>query len=307
MTNSLLLQKLNKVEVLASASKLQRLLFNPYKYIFSIFFRDFIYKRNKKEKLVKAQVFFGEIMNIALPATTDIYLTGGKSHDSEIRLAKFIIQTLNNGDHFLDIGAHYGYFTLLGSKLVGETGKVSAFEPSVNSFRLLELNCSLKRNISIYQQAVSDAPGSIHFYEFDNLHSEYNSIDSSQFENEEWFRQSPPDKISVSATTIDQITESGFCPKIIKIDVEGGEYNVIMGALTFIKNNAPFIAMEYLEPGRHNIAHQKAVTFLRENGYKTHIIDSSGFLKNIDDIDSYLLKNKLESDNIVFRKNTFVN
>jgi FkbM family methyltransferase len=302
MTHSLLLQEINKVEVLASASKLQRLLFNPYKYISSIFFRDFIYKKDKKEKWVKTHAFFGGTMNVALPASTDIYLTGGKSHDSEIRLAKFIIQTLNNGDHFLDIGAHYGYFTLLGSKLVGETGKVFAFEPSTNSFHLLELNCIPESNISIYQQAVSDTLRSIHFYEFDNLHSEYNSTDAAQFEHEEWFKQSPPNKISVPTNTIDQITESDFCPKIIKIDVEGGEYNVIKGALKFIENNAPFIAMEYLEPGRHNITHQKAVTFLRDNGYKTYIIEPSGFLKGIEDIDSYLLKNKLESDNIVFKK-----
>ncbi|MFA6056898.1 MAG: FkbM family methyltransferase [Taibaiella sp.] len=307
MANSLLLQKINKVEILASASKLQRLLFNPYKYISSIFFRDFLYKKSKKEKLVKAQVFFGEIMNIALPASTDIYLTGGKSHDSEIRLAKFIIQTLNSGDHFLDIGAHYGYFTLLAAKLVGETGKISAFEPSVNSFHLLQQNCDSHSNISIYQQAVSNTQDSIHFYEFDNLHSEYNSADVKQFEQEDWFKQSPPKKISVSCTTIDQVTASGFCPKIIKIDVEGGEYNVVKGALRFIENNMPFIAMEYLEPGRHNIEHQKAVAFLKEHGYKTYIIESSGLLKDIEDIDSYLLKNKLESDNIVFRKNTFVN
>lgn len=307
MANSLLLQKINKVEVLASASKLQRLLFNPYKYISSIFFRDFQYKKSKKEKLVKAQVFFGDIMNIALPASTDIYLTGGKSHDSEIRLAKFIIQTLNSGDHFLDIGAHYGYFTLLAAKLVGETGKVSAFEPTVNSFHLLQQNCDLHSNISIYQQAVSDTQDSIHFYEFDNLHSEYNSSDVKQFEQEDWFKQSPPKKISVSCTTIDQITASDFCPKIVKIDVEGGEYNVVKGALRFIENNVPFIAMEYLEPGRHNIEHQKAVTFLKEHGYKTYIIESSGLLKDIEDIDSYLLEHKLESDNIVFRKNTFVN
>lgn len=76
-------------------------------------------------------------MNIALPASTDIYLTGGKSHDSEIRLAKFLIKNLNQGDNFVDIGAHYGYFTLLGAHLVGKGGRVF-FEPGKSTYSLLE-------------------------------------------------------------------------------------------------------------------------------------------------------------------------
>src|SRR5690606_22546374 len=92
---------LDAVQNIARGSKLQRLRSNPAKYIYSVFFIKLLYKITKKEKIVSTPLFFNRPMTIALPASTDIYLTGGKSHDSEIRLARFMIQTLKPGDHFL--------------------------------------------------------------------------------------------------------------------------------------------------------------------------------------------------------------
>jgi predicted methyltransferase len=42
---------------------------------------------------------------------------------------KFIKQILGEGDIFIDVGANWGYFTCLGSKIVGDTGLVIAIEP----------------------------------------------------------------------------------------------------------------------------------------------------------------------------------
>lgn len=299
----ILIRQLANVEKIAAASKVKRLLRNPYRYVLSIFFRQFIYPRNKKALIKKAELFYGKQMTIALPASTDIYLTGGKSHESEIKLAKFIILNLSTGDHFLDIGAHYGYFTLLASKVTGENGKVVACEPATQTFALLQENCTTEKNIFCYRRAVSDTSGTFTFYEFPNLYSEYNTMDVEQFKNEAWFKTSPPKKIEIPAVTIDQISkEEKLVPKIIKIDVEGAEYHVIKGGLNLIRDHAPYFAMEYLEPARHNTAHQKAVQLLRDHGYQSYLIDNNGGLISITDIDAYLVKEQLESDNIIFKK-----
>jgi FkbM family methyltransferase len=303
MMNLDLIKEINKVERIASSSKIKRLLNNPYKYIFAIVFRQFIYPKKKKERITYATLFFGKKMKIALPASTDIFLTGGKSHNSEIRLARFIILNLRGNDHFLDVGAHYGYFTMIASEIVGNNGKVVAFEPSDRSYKLLNENRKTLNNTVTFQKAVSDSNDNLIFYEFPNLHSEYNSSDISQFENESWFNNSKPAKTTVSATTIDEVTKDGtFSPRIIKIDVEGGEYKVIQGGITYLQKNSPYIVMEYLEPKRHNESHKKALELLLSLSYKSNIIVQNGQIEPIKDVDTYLTNNHLESDNIVFQK-----
>jgi FkbM family methyltransferase len=299
-----LILQLNNVKTISEYSKFRRFLNNPIKYINAIFHREILYPRTQKEKIVVTNLFWGKKMIIALPASIDIYLTGGKSHSSEIRLAIFLIKNLQKNEDFLDIGAHFGYFTLLASEIVGENGRVISFEPTLKSFELLHLNSKTLKNVNCFQKAISDSEEKIVFYEFPNLHSEYNSSDVSQFENENWFKDSVPQKVEVNATTIDLIAENeGIRPRIIKIDVEGAELNVIRGGLNYIKKYSPIIVMEYLEPQRKNDTHKEALKILLSVGYKSYLIEQDGNLISIDDIDNYLILKKLESDNIVFLKN----
>jgi hypothetical protein len=58
-------------------------------------------------------------------------------------LTAFYNQNLRTGMKYLEIGANVGYFTVLASALVGNTGRVHAFEPEPAAFSLLEINCSL--------------------------------------------------------------------------------------------------------------------------------------------------------------------
>ena len=303
MNKAELLEKLETVEKIATTSKFNRMLLNPIKYIKAVLFRILIYKRTKKSKTVKTKTFFDQQMSVLLPASTDIYLTGGKSHNSEIRLAKFIIKNLNSGDTFVDVGAHYGYFTLLAASILKEKGKVVSFEASENNYNILEKNTQNISNVEAINKAISDQKGTIEFYEFPNLYSEYNSINAEQFENEEWFQRFSPKKIMVETIPLSPFFKRNFLfPKLIKIDVEGAELKVISGLLDFLKTNTPIIIMEYLNPKRKNAEHQKAVALLARVHYKSYIIDNEGALKLCTDLDNHLESNDLESDNIVFMK-----
>lgn len=296
-------EQLKNVEKVANFSKFRRFMHNPAKYISAIFFRKFIYPKNKTDKPVETTLFFGKKMKIALPSSTDIYLTGGKSHSSEIRLARYLIHHLREGDHFLDIGAHYGYFTLLAHELVGNQGYIMSFEPAGRTFELLKNNTQSLQNISVHQKAVSDKEEVLTFYEFPNLHSEYNAMDVSQFQDTDWFQESKPIRSEIQATTIDHITEDKmFSPCIIKIDVEGAELTVIRGGIHFFNTYAPDIVMEYLEPSRKNESHKKAMELLLSLHYYPHIIMQDGNIKPTDNIDHYLHENSFDSDNIVFIK-----
>jgi len=72
-----------------------------------------------------------------------------------------IKNTIKNGQIVLDIGANIGYYTLLFSKLVGNSGKVFSFEPEPNNFNILKINV-LKNNYTqtrIFNYAVADFDG----------------------------------------------------------------------------------------------------------------------------------------------------
>lgn len=300
--NSLLTQ-LDKVEALAAASKWHRLWHAPAKYLYAIGFRRLVYARRKKGIVKQVDTFFGVPMQVVLPAGTDIYLTGGKSHSSEIRLARFLIHTLQPGDDFLDVGGHFGYFSLLASRLVGPTGRVVAYEASRSTYAVLAENVKNQPAIRAINQAVSDRQESISFYEFPVLYNEFNSMDVTQFAGEKWFQEFKPTRIDVPAVRIDDVLrENGLAPRIIKIDVEGAELKVIGGAAESLRRLSPYVVMEYLEPKRHNAEHRKAVTLLRELGYQPHTLQPDGSLQPCANLDAYLLQHGHDSDNFVFVK-----
>jgi len=298
-----LLERLEKVNWLGKTSKVQRMLANPLRYWNTIFFKILVYPRAQKSKVVFSDTFFGESMKVLLPSSTDIHLTGGKSHPSEIRLAKFIIKQLERGECFVDVGAHYGYFSLLAAKLVGSKGKVISFEASKNTYAILSKNIAKYKCIKAHHQAITSEVGDISFYEFPNLYSEYNTIDVKQFENAKWFVNSPPEKVNVKTIKLDDyFKEHRIHPKLIKIDVEGAEYEVIKGMQTYLTNHTPSIVMEYLSSTRGNSNHQQATQLLTQLGFKTYSIKEDGGLEICVDADAYLKDNGIDSDNLVFQK-----
>lgn len=300
--NHLLLDKIQKVEKLAFTSKLNRFLNQPARYAFSIIFRDFWYKRNKKEISRCCKTFFDAEMEILLPSSTDIYLTGGKSHQSELNLAKFLIKHLHPDDIFLDIGAHYGYFSLLASRLVEDNGRVISFEAAPSSFSILKKNVTNIKNIQPNHLAVSDTNSTITFYEFPNLYSEYNTISPQQFQNEDWFNEYAPKEIKIPCVQLDNFLGKGIIPNMIKIDVEGAEYKALKGSAELLKEHSPIIIMEFLSDDRDNLAHVEACGLLTSLGYQSNIISNTGDISRINNVEKHLKQNLLDSDNIVFIK-----
>lgn len=301
-----LLKNLEKVEKLANTSRMGRFGAHPFKYTLAILHRKIVYASLARSWKVTARTFFGRSMRVSLPGGTDIYLTGGKTHASEIQLARFMIQNLKEGDTFLDIGAHYGYFSLLAAKLVGGHGKVWSIEPSEHSFCILSENTLAFEQIQCFNKALSDKVGDIEFYEFPELYSEYNSIDQQQFEREKWFSRVAPRKTKVEAITLDEFLKlEKVSPSMIKIDVEGAEYKVLSGSRAFLKSNAPQLIVEYLNPQKGNYSHKQAVQLALSMGYRLFVLDQRGKEHKIPSIrflDQKLSDEGLDSTNVILSK-----
>ena len=88
------------------------------------------------------------------------------------------------GMTIVDIGANIGYYTLLFSKLTGESGCVYAFEPEPKNFALLQQNLSRnnRTNVVAFNLAASDLTGESFLYlssENHGDHQAYSSDDES--------------------------------------------------------------------------------------------------------------------------------
>ncbi len=136
---------------------------------------------------------------------------------------------IKSGMTAVDIGAHIGYFTRLFSGLVGPTGRVLAFEADPDNFQLLNQNVADKKNVLIYQLAISDQIGLLDFFKSSDKTGSHSLLPAD----------SRPTKVTVVAETLDHfLSEQGINQvDVIKMDIEGAEPLAIKGMANILRNN----------------------------------------------------------------------
>jgi FkbM family methyltransferase len=138
-------------------------------------------------------------------------------------------QCLSPGDVVIDVGASFGYYTTLSSFLVGPTGKVFAFEPSPLPSRVIEeaIEESGIDNVLLTKAAVGSEAGSVSLFlpTTKYLHS------PSILESDSGFI---PIQVPIVALDFFEPLQGTSRVKLVKIDVEGYEPNVLEGMKTLI-------------------------------------------------------------------------
>lgn len=296
------LNKLSAIEKAANGGPIKRLLYAPFAYLAGVAHHRLIYQLMRYPWETNAPTFFGIPMRVLLPAGLDIYLLNAKTHDSEIRLARYMVKHLQEGHTVIDIGAHYGFFSLLAAKLIGDQGHLIAIEAAPSNFALLEKNLDALTHAQAIQRAASNKKGSLTFYEFPPLYSEYNTTDPVQYEEAVKASGHAGKKIEVPAIQIDDLLHTeNLQPNFIKMDVEGAEALVLSGMQHYLSNKQGILAMEYLAPDRQNESHQKAANILKAAGWLPYIILKDGQLQACQNIEAYLENHHLDSDNIIWK------
>lgn len=194
---------------------------------------------------------------------------------------------LGEGDTFVDVGANVGLFSMIGSRSVGRTGCVVAFEPSRREFARLREHIDHNRllNVEAFQVGVGNTEGSAILHVADSVHAGLNTM-APQFMY--------PDVAEAYRETVPVVRLDDFLPRhsidsvqAIKIDVEGGEADVIAGAERTIARDRPAVLLEIgtaaqapADPGRTRIE-----AFLQSVGYEFVAIDAaSGSLRRANDL-----------------------
>ena len=184
----------------------------------------------------------------------------------EVPIQNIFAQHLKLGDVFYDIGANVGFFSVIAAKLVGDTGKVYAFEPGENNAKAIRHNARLNdfTQIEVIEKAVSETSGQGQL-----LLAQYSGGHALATADV------PPDlagEVTVDLVSIDDlIAEDKIAPpNFVKVDVEGAELEVLKGMRETIKTHQPTIIYEVDDGDRtaYNRKYRELADFFESLNYQ---------------------------------------
>jgi FkbM family methyltransferase len=224
--------------------------------------------------LVVSKISSGAKMSLDISEflQSHIYLFGSY----ELPTIRFLRSMLTSNSVCFDIGAQIGYISIE-MALIAKEGVVHAFEPEATNVNRLTNNIRLNHftNINIIPRAVSNYSGTLKLY----LSSDHNSGTHSTVPT---VTNVSEQFVEIPCITLDEYVTQNSITRldVIKIDVEGGELEVIQGACETLKSLKPTIIMEMadsLQESR-NFSSKKFKILLSEFGYSAYTLSHSGRL-----------------------------
>lgn len=199
----------------------------------------------------------------------------GPNHRYEPFVARIMERTLSPGDCMLDVGAHFGLWSLFARRLVGNSGSVVSFEPSPAYDVLLK---STRRYPQI--QAVRKGMGSkderMSFFHQGTATSG-SFVHSVTEINQPYAPEVPIEKSETEICRLDSFLGSlAKSPRLIKVDVEGFEVEVLKGATRWLSegNSTWVIEVHPLQLERSGSSPAEVREILRRHGYQVESIDA---------------------------------
>jgi len=204
------------------------------------------------------------------------WIAGSSNHGCwlgsyEYHKQKAFEKMVPKGSVVFDIGANAGFYTLLASVLVGAQGRVFAFEPVPRNLRYLKEHLRINgvKNVSVIEAAVADCAGVAHFDAGPNPATGHLAADGC---------------LTVRTVSLDEMVKAGELPppNYMKIDVEGAEANVLLGAKSVLAVLSPaiFLATHSKE------LHSTCCELLQSLGYSVEPISGQA-LDQTDEVLAY--------------------
>jgi FkbM family methyltransferase len=166
-------------------------------------------------------------------------------------------ERIRPGATVFDIGANVGFFTLLASKLAGDSGRVVAFEPLPRNLEFLNRHIHLNdvANVHVEPLAIAAASGEAHFRV-----AQHASMGGLRDGGD----------LRVVTASLDDLIASGHVtrPDFIKMDIEGAESDALRGAARLLASGALTIALS-----THGWQqHETCCAMLRDAGFELELL-----------------------------------
>lgn len=179
----------------------------------------------------------------------------------DLKTLMYLKRILKKGDVCIDVGANIGAISISMRHIIGESGKLFCFEPGPILFQRLKKNIELNsfQNVTIYNYGLSDIDGVL-YWMFDPNHPGNAYL-------------SDKGDIKVPVKRLD---DCDFMKNervdFMKVDVEGMELEVFLGAIELIKKNKPTILYESVVEGQFE-KYKQVDDLLKSLGYKFYEIN----------------------------------
>jgi FkbM family methyltransferase len=161
--------------------------------------------------------------------------------DYEPQVQEVLAGSLKPGDCCFDVGAHIGFFSLLAARLVGESGKVVAFEPDPINAAVLRANAinNGMPQIHLVEAAVWSSSGPV---QFAGVEAASSRVDGRV----EQVANHGRSQITVEGIRLDDYYSRHELPPpvLLKVDVEGAETEVVYGATHLFRDIRPTLLCE---------------------------------------------------------------
>lgn len=204
----------------------------------------------------------------------EVWLTG-RYEPQETALLRHLLQP---GMTLVDVGANWGYFTLVGAHLVGPAGRVISVEADPRACRALRANLAKNAltSVAVHNVAASGGPGRLAFQEYEPLARDTGNFGVAQSTTLAEHGR----RVDVEACALDDLLDEAAVDRVhvLKIDIEGGEAKAIAGLQRRLSSHRiDHISMElhpyHLRDLGTSAAH--VIADLRAYGYVPWRIDHS--------------------------------
>lgn len=190
----------------------------------------------------------------------------------------FLLQFIQDGWTVLDIGAHHGFYTILAAHKAGPHGRVISFEPSERERSRLRAHLDLNRssNVTIEEFALGEQEGQETLYVCGGIDTGCNSLRPPKV-------MSKSQPVHVPIQVLDYYLKEHSINRVdfIKMDVEGGEWNVLKGAGQLLtRKPRPVILLELsdMRSAPWNYRCSELRDFLEKYGYSLFSFEKRGKL-----------------------------